>query len=159
MRTVILVAILVAGCGPTRPTVREAAFGPAQMRINETFTRLRDADGDERADFVEVNVELLDAYGDATKGGGTLSLDLHEYAAAGTDVRGERVGESQTYDLAGVEAQRRHWQPVVRLYRFRLPQEVEEGRYLLSAVYRPSVAETEAGEQGTRRLFDRLVVQ
>ena len=71
------------------------------------------------------------------------------------DVRGNQVGDGpEFFDLSTAEAQRRHWQNVVRTYRFRLPFGGLEprGRYVLSATYQPG-----EGQAGTR-LFDRLVV-
>ncbi|MEL7239132.1 MAG: hypothetical protein AAGK78_09735, partial [Planctomycetota bacterium] len=118
----LLLLILPVACAtPRDPVTREAAFGPAEMRINQTFTRMRDTDGDGTPDRVEANIELIDAYGDATKGSGVVSFDLFQYATGGTDVLGQRVGSPQLYDLGTSEQQSEHWQSVVRTYRFRLP--------------------------------------
>lgn len=162
MRYLLLIVLVVpfACATPRNPVAREAAFGPAELRINQTFTRMRDTNGDDTPDRVEANIELIDAYGDATKGSGIVSFDLFEYATGGTDVQGPRVGSPQLYDLGTSEQQSEHWQSVVRTYRFRLPWTELDGeqRYVLSAVYRPSANETETGEQSQRRLYDRLIV-
>lgn len=133
---------------------RPAMFEPVQMRINPTFTRFRSFDADAVADGLEADIELRDEFGDATKGGGFIYFELYDYVADGADVRGPQVGEAVRYDLASVEAQRQHWQNVVRTYRFRLPWgELDaQKRYVLSATYLPG--QSAAGE----RLFDRLVI-
>ncbi len=133
---------------------RPAMFEPSQMRINPTFTRFRSFGADLAIDGIEADIELRDEFGDATKGGGIIYFELHEYVPEGADVRGEQIGEAAGFNLSSVDAQRRHWQNVVRTYRFRLPwQDLDPtDRYVLSATYLPR--EGSAGE----RLFDRLVI-
>ena len=163
MRIVLLFVLLMtaaAGCvDPRRAITREAAFGPARLRINDTFTRLRDSNGDETPDQLEANIELIDAFGDATKGAGIMRFDLYDYAPEGTDFVGEPVGSTQTYDLSTGLEQSRYWQSVVRTYRFRLPWQLAgDQRYVLSVVYEPGEAERETLTDEPRRLYDRIVV-
>lgn len=129
-------------------------FEPVEMRINPTFTRFRSFDADLRPDGIEADVELRDAFGDATKAGGSLYFELFHYTPEGADVRGEQIGSPAGYDLSTMGAQRDHWQNIVRSYRFRLPwTALDPGqRYVLSATYQPG--RNSAGE----RLFDRLVI-
>ena len=141
------------GCAvAAEPGERPAMFQPAAMRINPTFTRLRQ--GEDRLERVETDVELADAFGDATKGAGGIYFELFKYRPEGTDVRGAPIGEPAFYDLSTDDAQRRHWQNVIRTYRFRLPFDglTPKGRYVLSATYQPRPG------QGGQRLFDRFVV-
>ena len=149
-----LLGLCLCGCGPTRAEVgrRPAIFEPATLRVNPTFTRLRQ--GDDGATRVETDVELADDFGDATKGGGAIYFELFKYRPEGVDVRGEPVGEVAFYDLSTRAAQTLHWQNVIRTYRFRLPWDglKADGRYVLSATYEPLPG------QGGGRLFDRLVV-
>ena len=72
-------------------------------------------------------------------------------------MRGPQVGAPAHYDLSTADAQRRHWQNIVRTYRFRLPwRELDpQQRYVLSATYDPGGGSP--GEVG-QRLFDRLVI-
>lgn len=144
-----------AGCGIGGPRGnRPAIFEPAQMRINPTFTRFRSFDGDQTPDGIEADVELRDEFDDATKGGGFVYFELYGYDPQGADVRGEQVGEPVRYDLSTVDAQRDHWQNVVRTYRFRLPwQDLDPTeRYVLAVTYLPGAG------AGGERLFDRLVI-
>ena len=161
-RTLLLLMLflLPLGCVDARRAIsRDAAFGPARMRINDTFTRLRDSNGDDKPDQLEANVELIDAFGDATKGAGIMRFDLYDYAPEGTDFVGEPVGSTQTYDLSTGLEQSRYWQSVVRTYRFRLPWQLAgDQRYVLSVVYEPGEAERETLTDEPRRLYDRIVV-
>ena len=157
-QSVLICAICgLSGLACTTPRLggdRPAMFEPVQMRINPTFTRFRSFDANQDPDGVEADVELRDEFGDATKGAGFVYFELYDYVPEGADVRGPQVGEAVRYDLSSVEAQRQHWQNVVRTYRFRLPwRELDpQRRYVLSATYLPG--ESSAGE----RLFDRLVI-
>ena len=158
----VVVMILVGVCGcvdPRRAVTREAAFGPAELRINDSFSRLRDASGDGTPDQLEASVELLDAFGDATKGAGTFSFEVFEYEVGDVDIRGTRLGETRTFALDAGAEQQRYWQPVLRSYLFRLPLDVEPGqRLVLSASYQPSAGEMATTSDKAERLFDRLVV-
>ena len=144
---------LCLGCATdAKQGERPAMFQPAAMRINPTFTRLRR--GEDRQERVETDVELADAFGDATKGAGGIYFELFKYRPDGADVRGTPIGEPAFYDLSTDDAQRQHWQNVIRTYRFRLPFDGLNtgGRYVLSATYQPRPG------QGGERLFDRFVV-
>ena len=129
-------------------------FEPVELRINPTFTRFRSFDADTTADGIEADVELRDEFLDSTKAGGSIYFELFQYVPEGPDVRGEQVGQPARYDLSTVEAQREHWQNIVRSYRFRLPwRELDSTeRYVLSATYEPG------SEGGGERLFDQLVI-
>ena len=156
----LLLLGLVGGCNNPLEAGRPAMLGPAEMRINPTFTRLT-------TNGLRADVELTDAFDDATKGGGAITFELFEYEARDTDVLGDRIGEPARYDLSTIGAQRAHWQSVVRTYRFDLPWPDlrERQAYVLVATYVPQAsgpvdgsAET-AADPEAGRLFDRLVIQ
>ena len=150
------------GCAVSGPRGdRPAMFGPAQMRINPTFTRFRNFDRDPAADGIEADVELRDAFNDPTKGAGQIYFELFTYQPAVDDVRGPQVGSAAVFDLGTADAQRAHWQNVVRTYRFRLPwRDLDPARpYVLLATYAAAGAEADGGRGGGGgRLFDRLVI-
>ncbi len=151
---------VLSGCMGRAGSVRPIMLGPARMQINPTFTRLS-------ATGLQADIELEDAFGDPAKGGGAITFELFEYAASGTDIRGERIGVPVRFDLSTPEAQRAHWQPVVRTYRFELPWGSLSRRvpYLLMATYDPTaeaVGDTFnsiATTQPAQRLFDRHIIQ
>jgi hypothetical protein len=142
-RVLFLALILLTGC-TAAPRPLDPMFGPATMRLNPTFTRVVD-------NRLSADVELLDAFGDLTKGAGSVTLALHLYEEGSADVRGDPAGEPVRYDLSAEGAQERHWQGVVRTYRFTTPwRRLEAGRrYVLSATYEPATG---------GRLFDRIVL-
>ena len=145
MRPLVLL-IFLAGCAPDAGRPRAAMFGPAEMRLNPTFTRMTGSG-------VRAHLELLDSAGDLTKGAGRATFEVFEYGEGQADVQGEPAARPRVFELGDAEAQAEHWQAVVRTYRFRLPLDAEPGRrYLLLATYEP------VGE-GSGRLFDRVVLQ
>lgn len=147
-RFAVLLLLLVGGCAAGgRGSTRPAMLGPEQLRINPTFTRLAD-------EGVQIDVELIDAFGDPTKGAGQLTFALFEYEASGDSIRGEAVGAPETFDLSTVQGQRDHWQSVVRTYRvvLRRPGLDASQPYLLEATYRPSGPDEP-------RLFDQQVLR
>lgn len=144
-----------SGCRPPLPSGdRPAMFEPVELRINPTFTRLRSFDSDATPDGIEADVELRDEFRDSAKGGGAIYFELFHYIPEGPDVRGDQIGGPARYDLSTVEAQRQHWQNIVRSYRFRLPwRDLDPTeRYVLSATYQPGP------DDGGERLFDQLVI-
>ena len=137
----VFICGLLSGCiGGGAIANRPAMFEPTQMRINPTFTRFRSVDGEGSAQGIEADVELRDPFDDATKGAGAIYFELFEYVPQGADARGPRLGEPARYDLSTIGAQQRHWQNIVRTYRFDLPwQGVDPTqRYVLSATYLPA---------------------
>lgn len=146
------------GCANPLTDRRPAIFGPAAVRINPTFTRLQSFDNDGEIDGIEADLELRDEFGDATKGGGEIFFELFAYDPQGPDVRGEPIGEPIRFDLSSVGAQRRHWQNVIRSYRFQLRyDDLNPGAaYVLTATWQPQATGRNGGTG--RRLQDRLVV-
>lgn len=146
------------GCANPLTDRRPAMFGPAAVRINPTFTRLQSFDSDKEIDGIEADIELRDEFGDATKAGGAIFFELFDYDPRGPDVRGEQIGEAIRFDLSSVGAQRRHWQNVIRSYRFQLRiDELDPAAgYVLAATWQPPET-ARNGEMG-KRLQDRLVV-
>ena len=146
-KLLVLVGLALAGCAGPAGSERAAMLGPASLRINPTFTR--PADG-----AVQADVELIDAFGDPTKGAGTLTLALFEYDAEGAAVKGDAAGEPRQYDLATDVGQRRHWQAVVRTYRASYPLgNLDASRpYVLRAIFTPT-------RPDSPRLFDELVLR
>ena len=145
-RLPLLLLLVACGCAGEAGRPRAAMFGPAEMRLNPTFTRVTDA-GRVRADL-----ELRDAAGDLTKGAGRVTFALHDYDADGpADILGDPRGGPASYELADAAAQGRHWQSALRTYRFRLPfGELPPGeRFVLLATY---------DEPGGGRLADRVLL-
>ncbi len=139
-------ALGLVGCAGERGSPRPALLGPAEMRLNPTFTRIQTGG-------VTADVELLDAFGDAVKGGGRMTFVLHEYRPRGDDVRGGRVGSAARFALDGREQQIDYWSGITQSYRFELPwARLDADRtYVLEATY--------AAGEGVERQFDRVILR
>lgn len=160
----LLASLLIGGpnlgCANPLTDRRPAMFGPTTLRINPTFTRLQRFDSNGEVDGIEADVEFRDDFGDATKAAGIIFFELFTYEPQGPDVRGEAVGEPIRFDLSSMGAQRRHWQNVIRSYRFQLRFDDLEpsASYVLSATWQPRPAGPGEGGGAGKRLVDRLVV-
>jgi hypothetical protein len=126
-RVIWLVAIasgLAGGCQPTgdpKATVPEPIhlLLPQRIRIHP-FTEARTFDESGGVRGVEVRIEALDAYGDATKAFGQFRFELYRFRPQSPDPKGPRVVAWPAIDLVDPEANAIHWDSVTRTYEFRL---------------------------------------
>jgi len=134
----VALAGAAAGCGewkfdagnPFRATPKPPAYAaksvpepihlllPTAIRIHP-FTGTRTFDDSGGIKGVEVRVEALDAYGDATKAFGNFHFALHAYQPAAADERGKQIA---TWDESLLEPRKNllHWDNITRTYRFKL---------------------------------------
>ncbi|MFT3785656.1 MAG: hypothetical protein QM770_05755 [Tepidisphaeraceae bacterium] len=126
-------------------------FAPTELHIQPVFTKVIDWTGDNKADGVEVLVELRDQFGDTTKGAGTFVFELFSYQPNAADPRGPRVVNPWQAPVDTVETQKQRWGRTTRCYAFRLsfPNPSERANYVLSATFAPV---------GGTRLFDQIVL-
>jgi len=140
----LLLLVLVAGCSdvPTLPRTgtENDLFGPSELRFH-SFTQVKDFTADDTIDGIDAQVELLDQFGDPTKGSGSFIFELFEYRKGNPDMRGIRLAYWPA-TLVTLDAQRLHWNKITRTYGFRLyPDEkgyppISDARsYVLTAQY------------------------
>jgi hypothetical protein len=141
-------------CQPVgRLTERETSdaplFAPTDLRIHP-FTSVKDWNGDNKPDGVEVLLELQDRFRDPTKATGTALFELYAFRKYAPDPRGERLaawrGSVQTLD-----EQRMRWNRISRTYGFQLayPQIRSDHSYVLQVWF----------NQGGRRLTNQVVLE
>ena len=121
---------------------------PRDIRIHP-FTGTRTFDEARGLKGLEVTIEALDAYGDATKAFGNFRFELYEYRPSNQDKRGRRVAVWEE-SLLKPEKNLIHWQ-VHKVYQFRLQWDraIPVGRrFVLVAVF---------SSPFTERLFDQRV--
>lgn len=140
------------GCGGPVAPPRGDLFAPVAMRIHPVFTQLKDTSGDGKPDGVEALVQLTDAFGDTTKGAGTVVLELFDYRRNFPDPRGERLAPPAVVALLTVDDQRRYWRRVGAAYALPLPypQVSPKGYYVVTTTFTPAA--------GGDRMFDRIVL-
>lgn len=91
---------------------------PRSIRIHPfTGTRSFDEGGGVRG--IDVRIEALDAYGDATKAFGKFHFALYQHRAGRPDPKGARI-ETWEEDLLSPEKNRTHWDRITRAYQFKL---------------------------------------
>jgi hypothetical protein len=150
----ILLALTVCGCEAVpigRTASDEVMFGPQTMRLQPTFTQIKDWNGDKIPDGIDAIVELQDQFGDTTRATGRVIFELYGYRYAAPDPRGERIGGPWIGSLQTKEDQVAHWSSAIRGYSFQLAQLLlsRDRTYVLTAEF----------DLGTRRLFDQVVIQ
>jgi len=125
----VLAAGLAAGCQmqPLTPTSQQARVQiprpinlllPREIKLHPfTGTRTFDAAGGIRG--IDVRVQALDAYGDATKAFGEFRFELFEFVPNRPDPKGNRVNLWNN-DLLDPKVNLVHWDPITRTYAFKL---------------------------------------
>jgi len=142
---VAILAAAVCGCelapqpGPT-PQVPDRQAVPApldrllpqKIRIH-SFTRTGVLENDEGGvKGIDVRIQAIDAFGDATKAFGQFRFELFRHKPNAADPRGPRLAV-WTADVASFDANRRHWNNIMRTYQFKLgwDEAVPVGRKLV----------------------------
>lgn len=123
---------------------------PQKIRIH-SFTRTGQFE-DEGAGVkgIDVRIQAVDAFDDATKAFGRFRFELFRFKPNSADPCGQRLAV-WTVDVSNFEANRRHWNSIMRTYQFKLgwQEAVPVGRKLvLTATFESPF---------TERLFDRYV--
>ncbi|MDB5295275.1 MAG: hypothetical protein JWO31_1258 [Phycisphaerales bacterium] len=154
----VLLSALLAGCGGGGRISRPEEFGPTTLRIHPTFTRVKDWSGDKKADGVEAVVELLDSFGEPTRGNGTVVFELYYYRKYDPNVLGNRTAGPWRGPLLTREDQDGHWSPALRAYTFQLAgDKIGEGQeYVLTASFETAGG---ADRPGGGRLYDKLILE
>ncbi len=91
---------------------------PKAIRVHP-FTGTRTFDEAGGVKGIDVRVEALDAYGDATKAFGKFNFALYQYQANSPNPRGPRVATWEE-DLMDPEKNLIHWDSITRAYAFKL---------------------------------------
>jgi len=166
---VVILAVMVCGCeqtpapmpGPAplplpEPPRRQAVPAPInrllprKIRIH-SFTRTGQfEDHGAGVKGIDVRIQAIDAFGDATKAFGRFRFELFRHKPNSEDPCGGRLAV-WTVDVSTFQANRRHWNSIMRTYQFKLGWEeaVPVGRKLvLTATFESAF---------TDRLFDRYV--
>jgi hypothetical protein len=149
-----LLFLIAMGCQNQmigRTASDEEMFGPQTMRLQPTFTEVKDWTGDKKPDGIEAVVELEDQFGDPTRATGTVVFELYSYRFAAPDPKGERVAGPWIGSLLTKDEQVAQWNSAIRGYSFQLVDPTISGdkNYVLTAEF----------ELGKRRLFDQIVME
>jgi hypothetical protein len=125
-----MLAMLACGCkpdaAPQPPAVSRQAVPapldqllPQRIRIH-SFTRTgefdRNGDG---VKGIDVRMQAVDAYGDATKAFGRFRFELFRHTPNAADPRGPRLAV-WTVDVLNPGPNRLHWNSIMRTYQFKL---------------------------------------
>ena len=134
-----------------RTATDEEMFGPQTMRLQPTFTEVKDWTGDKNPDGIEAVIELQDQFGDPARATGRMIFELYTYRFAAPDPKGERVGGPWVGSLMTKDEQVAQWNSAIRGYSFQLaqPKLSLDKNYVLTAEF----------ELGQRRLFDQVVIE
>jgi hypothetical protein len=126
-------------------------FGPQTMKVQPTFTKLKDWTGDKVPDGIDATVELQDQFGDTTRATGRVIFELYVYRFDAPDPRGLRIGGPWIGSLETKDDQVAHWSSAIRGYTFELeqPRLTRERTYVLTAEF----------DLGARHLFDQIIIQ
>ncbi len=136
-------ALGIAGCEPAGVTGAQVKVPepvnlllPKEIRIHSfTGTRVFSEEGGIKG--IDVQVEALDAYGDATKAFGTFRFELYHFKPTSADPKGERMA-MWTIDLSDPKQNRESWKGIFRTYQFKLgwSQSIPVGRkFVLVATF------------------------
>ncbi len=91
---------------------------PQTIRVHPfTGTRTFDEAGGIRG--IDVRIEAVDAYGDATKAFGTFRFEMYHFVPNSLDPKGQRIA-TWTEDLLQPRKNVLHWDKITRTYQFRL---------------------------------------
>src|SRR4051794_11788059 len=89
----LLVPLLIPACDSSPKIAREESFGPAKVRLQPTFTQIKDWTGDGKPDGVEAVVELLDSFDEPTRGSGTFVFEIYDFRQNDPNPANKRLGE------------------------------------------------------------------
>ena len=150
--------LLFTGCTTEPRVTREEDFSPHKLRIHPIFTQVKDWTGDNHPDGIEVVVELLDAYGEPTRGRGTMLFELWSYHKYEPDTLGKRLADPWRGTLLTREEQDERWSKALRAYTFQLASPaINSGKeYVLSASFETADG---AAKPGGIRLYDKLLIE
>lgn len=154
----LLLLLSLVGCASDPQPTREEDFSPHKLRIHPIFTQVKDFNGDKTPDGVEVVIELLDNYGEPTRGRGTMLFELWTYRKHQSDQVGERVCDPWRATLLTHQEQDERWSKALRAYSFTLqvPKLDATREYVLSASFETAGG---ADKPGGVRLYDKLVIE
>jgi hypothetical protein len=153
----LLLPLLLPACDSSPKITREESFGPAKVRLHPTFTQVRDWTTDGKPDGVEAVVELLDSFGDPTRGSGTFVFEVYDYRPNDPNPANKRLGEPWIVKLETRDDQQAKWSPALRAYTFQLPGKLRKDKtYVLDVTFETAGG---ANRPGGGRLFDRLVIE
>jgi hypothetical protein len=154
----VLLPLVLVGCASAPRITRPEEFGPSTLRVHPTFTQVKDWTGDKKPDGVEVVVELLDSFGEPTRGNGSLLFELWSFRKYDPDPLGTRVAGPWRGGLLTNEDQAGHWSPALRAYTFQLAWERinDTKEYVLTGTFETAGG---ADRPGGGRLFDRLILE
>ena len=142
----LLLACLGWGCESSPTIAREEAFGPAKVRLHPTFTQVKDWTGDNQPDGIEAVVELLDSFGEPTRGSGSFLFELSEYRPVEPQPAGGRIADPWVFKLDTREQQQARWNPALRAYTFQLPGKFRQDRtYVLDVRFETAGGATRPG--------------
>ncbi len=139
----LLATVIVAAGGCTGPNGPAGSVGPPlSLLLPKTikihpFTGTRTFDEKGGIKGIEVRIQLLDAYRDATKGFGDFRFELYEFRPHSQDRKGRRIAMWQE-TLMEPEKNLLHWDKLTRAYKFKLQwdQPISVGeRFILTAVF------------------------
>ena len=158
LAAVVVTAVTAVGCASAPRITRPEEFGPAKLRVHPTFTQIKDWTGDKKPDGVEVVVELLDSFGEPTRGNGSLLFELWSYRKYDPDPLGNRLAGPWRGPLLTNEDQAGHWSPALRAYTFQLAWDKinPTKEYVLTGSFETAGG---ADRPGGGRLFDRLILE
>ena len=159
-----LAALAAAACGcelipPPSPSpqteTRQAVPAPLdrllpqKIRIH-SFTRAGELDGNGGVKGIDVRIQAVDAFDDATKAFGRFRFELFRHKPNSADPCGARLAV-WTVDVSNFETSRRHWNGIMRTYQFKLgwDEAVPVGRKLVLTATLESPF--------TDRLFDQYI--
>jgi hypothetical protein len=151
---------LLHGCDPAGGAATKPADPPAvpepidlllprEIRLHP-FTGTRTFSDAGGVTGIDVRVEALDAFGDATKAFGDFRFELYAFQPNSTDPKGDQLAIWPA-DVSDPEANRAHWNHINHTYQFKLKwtRPIPVGtRYVLRAVFQSPY---------TERLFDERV--
>jgi hypothetical protein len=125
----VAAAVLLAGCDNPSYTRAQVQIPkpinmllPQQVRIH-SFTGSRVFGAEGGVTGIDVRVEALDGFGDATKAFGRFRFELFHYQADSANPKGLRIAvwnSEKDLDLTDVERNRQHWNSIFRTYQFKL---------------------------------------
>lgn len=120
---------------------------PAAIRIHPFTGRTFDEAGGIRG--VDVHIEAMDGYGDATKAFGEFRFEMYRFVSNSTDPKGSQIA---TWSESLLEPKKNllHWNKITRTYEFKLqwdrPIPVGQ-RFVLMAVFNSPFTERMTDER------------
>jgi hypothetical protein len=99
-----------------------AAFEVTKVRLQPSFTKIVESQGQTEFGNIDTFVELSDQFGDPIKALGSFRFEIYQFRPLSSDPRGKRYEADglQTIDLIDPQENQKHWDPITRSYRFRI---------------------------------------